>query len=318
MSCLIGGTVEPILFRNTLNTGTLNKTCIMERHKKLHGGVFLPQAKEECSSFVKLNDITQHSIMEVDSFFDLKFHVDNLQPFVLRSQTSLTSKWDDDYFAQKHSNNAKKEVDLKECNQTNKRKKYINGPVPASLMQDVILLPELSRESFLKTLDKTTFWYSADSKHESNLHRDPGLFFIHQIAGKKRISLIDPDFSLHLYADFGDTYNLSPINPSNIDVSLYPKILDVTIQSTTLNEGDVCFLPYMYWHFVEGIPGINTTERNVALTYQFSADEKHACHKFSENEVRKCIHAWRRKSNVVLGKKIHNVSLSDILQPSRQ
>tara|TARA_B100000214_G_scaffold285116_1_gene214632 strand:- start:2481 stop:3458 length:978 start_codon:yes stop_codon:yes gene_type:complete len=315
MDCLVNGIVEPVLFQNSQDSGVLNRTCIIERHRLLHGNKFLPINDEtgQCNLYKSLHDIARYrDITEVQSNFDMKYFLDNLEPFVLRYDSELTVKWSDEYFSRKKEDKMiyENEVDLKQVE--SKRGSYINGHIPKILLKDVIIPLPLSYSTLLKLYDKTTFWYSSNSHHQSKLHRDPGLFFIQQISGQKKISLVDPEYSLNLYSDFSDVYNLSPIDPKKIDISMYPEISNVVVKSTILNEGDICFLPYMYWHYIEGIPDNTGTKRNVALTHQFSAQQIYACKKFSENMAKKCIWYWRNNSNINVGEMVPNVTLFDI------
>ena len=92
MKCLINGTTEPVLFRPMNNVGAPNRTCVLERHRLLHGNTFLPMfddadchedifgplfENEDCQVTVTLHDIGQHrNITEVPSNFNLKYFIE--------------------------------------------------------------------------------------------------------------------------------------------------------------------------------------------------------------------------------------------------
>ena len=315
MKCLINGTVEPVLFRGSYNAGILNKTCIEERHLLLHGDDFLPifhDAAKQCTIHKALHEIAQYrNITEVESEFDLKYFMDKLEPFVLRYDSELSGKWNDEYLLKQSEFQLNHENELN-LQLINYEKRYINGPIPKILLKDVTIPNPLSYNTLFSHYEKTTLWHSPNSRHKSHLHRDPGLFFVQQIYGQKKVSLIDPEFSLNVYSDFGEVYNLSPIEPTKIDISKYPEITKVEVKSTILNEGDICFLPYMYWHYIEGIPDSTNTKRNLALTFQFKSINN-GCQEFSESKVKTCIRSWRNNSDIDLGGKMPNTTLFDLM-----
>jgi len=97
----------------------------------------------------------------------------------------------------------------------------------------------------------------------SRLHFDAGDFFLVQLDGHKRVTLVDPAFSLALYADFSFAYGHSPVEPIAVNTSLFPEAASVPAIEALLSPGDVLYLPARWWHFVDSLPG-----RNLAFTLQ--------------------------------------------------
>ena len=67
MKCLINGTVEPVLFSDLNNAGALNRTCVLERHRLLHGNNFLPMFDDEKCYEHNISPIFDYEQRQVNS-----------------------------------------------------------------------------------------------------------------------------------------------------------------------------------------------------------------------------------------------------------
>ena len=85
----------------------------------------------------------------------------------------------------------------------------------------------------------------------------------------KRVLLLDPADSAHLYSDHGPgAHGTTPIDPARVDLALYPLVRDVSLWSATLRAGDLLLIPADWWHLVASLPSA-ASARNLAVTVQF-------------------------------------------------
>lgn len=79
---------------------------------------------------------------------------------------------------------------------------------------------------------------------------------MHQLDGQKRILLLEPTDSAHLYADHhaaGEMGN-SPLDPHAVDLHAYPLVAEATVWPVVLKPGDVLLIPSFWWHLVATLP----------------------------------------------------------------
>ncbi|HSJ75508.1 MAG TPA: cupin-like domain-containing protein [Gemmatimonadales bacterium] len=118
-------------------------------------------------------------------------------------------------------------------------------------------------ESFLPKTDRyrRVFWL-APAGDVSSLHHDANLENLNvQVYGRKRFILMPPGNYEHLYSHF---FGESPIDPREPDLVRYPKYEGISLCETTLNPGDILYLPQFWWHFVNALTfciNINTWAR---------------------------------------------------------
>ena len=98
---------------------------------------------------------------------------------------------------------------------------------------------------------------------------------MHQLAGQKRILLIDPADSALLYADHAkNALGNTPVDLFKIDLNVYPLVAHATLWPVVLEPGDVLFIPSQWWHLVVSLPDVArqdaADERNLAITVQFA------------------------------------------------
>lgn len=86
-----------------------------------------------------------------------------------------------------------------------------------------------------------------------------------QFAGRKRVVLIDPQYSDLLYRLPFNTYSL--IDPAKPDYKKYPALLLVKGYDLILEPGDSLFMPSGYWHFMTYLEGgFSISYRKIAQT----------------------------------------------------
>jgi ribosomal protein L16 Arg81 hydroxylase len=94
---------------------------------------------------------------------------------------------------------------------------------------------------------RRTFWL-APAGNSTALHHDGNYNNLNvQVYGRKRFIIMPPGNYKSLYSHF---FSESPIDPRDPDLERYPKFAEVEPCETTLNPGDVLYLPQFWWHFV--------------------------------------------------------------------
>lgn len=87
------------------------------------------------------------------------------------------------------------------------------------------------------------------------LHRDLANNLFVQLVGRKRFLLYHRDDTPWLYSHsfFSGIPNFSRFNPFDPDFKAFPHAQHVRPLDVTLEEGDVLFLPSLWWHCVHGL-----------------------------------------------------------------
>jgi ribosomal protein L16 Arg81 hydroxylase len=117
-------------------------------------------------------------------------------------------------------------------------------------------------ESFLPEGQiRRSFWL-APSGNSTALHHDANYENLNvQVYGRKRFIIMPPGNYKHLYSHF---FSESPIDPREPDLSRFPRFAGIEACETTLNPGDILYLPQFWWHFVMAVElaiNINTWVR---------------------------------------------------------
>lgn len=283
--------MEPRLHSYSPDTGALNASCIMERHRKLWGERFTPSHDDKArrngvlpwqldlpfgltqrQSGKERAVRTVYGCLSAADF--LKHYAARHVPVIMKGcdKSPAIHRWDDEYlrnaagnwFGATHYQN--KNITLSTYLRTMDHLEYVTRTcLPSQLKRD--LIPILSLGCAIQRAENLVLWISNGGKR-SWLHFDGGDFLLSQLHGQKRITLVDPAHSLYLYADFSRAYGLSPINPSAVDIAKFPESLNVETRTALLSPGDVLYIPDKWWHAVYSLPG-----RNIAYTFQTSYND---------------------------------------------
>lgn len=268
MTCVLNSLLpEPILFTDCCKYGidvpccnSLDYNCIVHKHKTLYGTEAYIPVNQSHSDIVNLLEfLPKDEIPEYDKDKGIKHYINTLTPFVLKNSTdiSFVESWTDNFLSSNEHGSSGFRVNPRSGD-------YQNGGFTSELIKQT---PVPSILSTIKSCyQKTTFWYKPNrgtSVTRSRIHRDAGNFFVMQLHGSKNVVLIDHKYSLNLYADFSDRYNLIPFE-KHVDIIKYPEVKNVRIKFITTEPGDLVYIPYHYWHYIETAPN-----RNIALTFQF-------------------------------------------------
>lgn len=87
------------------------------------------------------------------------------------------------------------------------------------------------------------------------MHEDTDENMLCVIKGSKRVILISPVYSHDLYADDGKILGVSPVPADVVDLVKFPKVMNVRYIVAEMEEGDMLYLPQMWWHQVNSGEG---------------------------------------------------------------
>lgn len=112
------------------------------------------------------------------------------------------------------------------------------------------------------------FWYGPAGT-VTPIHHDMTNNFMAQVRGRKRVKIIAPFESAHVY---NHRHCFSPVDIENPDLERFPDMKDVSIIDVEISPGDLFFLPVGWWHGVRGLDlSITMTFTNFVYPNEFSS-----------------------------------------------
>ncbi len=132
---------------------------------------------------------------------------------------------------------------------------YLNGLVPKSLHGDILMphyVPCLNDAPPLSYQRIVNMWFGRGGE-VSLLHNDLQDNLLHMVRGSKTVILFAPNQTRYLYErrDIERTETrVSPIDPTSPDLRLYPLFSHAQRHVVTVAEGEVLYIPALWWHHV--------------------------------------------------------------------
>lgn len=97
------------------------------------------------------------------------------------------------------------------------------------------------------------------SRTRSGLHYDYIDNFFAQVHGSKQAILAAPEEARNLHV-FNDAHTKSQVAPQHPDLHAHPRVKRATLFETTLEAGDVLYIPKGWWHYFA------SSERSISLS----------------------------------------------------
>ena len=141
--------------------------------------------------------------------------------------------------------------------------RYLVDEVLPEMRKDVILPLCLRCEEMSSYFFVSYFWMS-NGGTSSSIHIDTDENQLCVIHGHKSVILVSPIYSNDLYADEARTLGVSDIDPKSVDLEKYPRVKNVRYVVANVEEGDIVYIPQMWWH-------------QVISRYDFLTDEPECC-----------------------------------------
>lgn len=251
-------------------------------------------------------------------FYDKYFHK---SPVVIRGffKNSIAVKnWNPDYFTKQHGNMTvkvhegptshpqtgfmilkeylyflnKDNEELKQKNVRDEKQIYLFNlqlmKLGNNIIDDLNLSPGFLLDKWYhKNWKRDLFFFFGNRYSTTRLHYDSlgthNTFF--QVFGKKKFILANYTEANKCYLNFPKN-TFSPINPENPDYDKYPQFKDAEFFETTLEPGDVLYMPPYTLHFVRGL------DINISVNIDWH-DSKSVIDAFTKKRVRGLIcHYW--------------------------
>lgn len=133
--------------------------------------------------------------------------------------------------------------------QYNHSNRYLVDEVLPDMHKDVVLPLCLRCEEMSSFFFVSYFWMSIGGT-SSSIHIDTDENLLCVIHGHKAVLMVSPVYSTYLYSDEARVLGVSDINPQAVDLEKYPNVMKVRYHSAMVEEGDIVYIPQMWWHQV--------------------------------------------------------------------
>ncbi|XP_077989152.1 uncharacterized protein LOC144443519 [Glandiceps talaboti] len=144
-------------------------------------------------------------------------------------------------------------------------------------MRDEVTMPLCLRCEEISTKFFVTYFWMSSGGTNSSIHEDTDENMLCVIRGSKRTLLISPSYSHDLYADDANVLGFSPVPADKVDLEKYPRVMNVRYTVANMEEGDMLYLPQMWWHQVNSGKG---RQQAVAMWWKskpwWKSSDKHA------------------------------------------
>ena len=127
--------------------------------------------------------------------------------------------------------------------------RYLVDEVPPDMRKEIILPLCLRCEEMDRYFFVSYFWFSQGNT-SSTIHLDTDENVLCVVKGHKEVLMVSPEYSADLHADNSRVLGVSDINVASVDLNKYPRVKNVHYVKANVDEGDMVYIPQMWWHHV--------------------------------------------------------------------
>ena len=127
--------------------------------------------------------------------------------------------------------------------------RYLVDEVPPEMRKEVILPLCLRCDEMDKYFFVSYFWFSQGNT-SSKIHLDTDENMLCVVKGHKEVLMVSPEYSADLYTDDARVLGVLDINVTSVDLLKYPRVKNVHYVKANVDEGDMVYIPQMWWHQV--------------------------------------------------------------------
>ena len=127
--------------------------------------------------------------------------------------------------------------------------RYLVDEVPLDMREEIILPLCLRCEEMDRYFFVSYFWFSQGNT-SSTIHLDTDENVLCVVKGHKEVLMVSPEYSADLHADNSRVLGVSDINVASVDLNKYPRVKNVHYVKANVDEGDMVYIPQMWWHHV--------------------------------------------------------------------
>lgn len=132
--------------------------------------------------------------------------------------------------------------------------RYLVDEVTPEMRKEIILPLCLRCEEMDKYFFVSYFWFSQGDT-SSKIHIDTDENILCVVKGHKEVLMVSPIYSDNLDCDTSSVLGVSDIDVAAVDLIKYPQVKNLHYVKAIVEEGDVVYIPQMWWHYVYSRPG---------------------------------------------------------------
>lgn len=127
--------------------------------------------------------------------------------------------------------------------------RYLVDELTLDMRKEIVLPLCLRCEEMDKYFFVSYFWFSHGNT-SSTIHLDTDENLLCVMKGHKEVIMVSPEYSADLYADSSRVLGVLDINVASVDLVKYPRVKNVRYVKANVDEGDMVYIPQMWWHQV--------------------------------------------------------------------
>jgi lysine-specific demethylase 8 len=127
--------------------------------------------------------------------------------------------------------------------------RYLVDEVPPDMRKEIIMPLCMRCEEIDRYFFVSYFWFSQGNT-SSTIHLDTDENMLCVVKGHKEVLMVSPEYSADLYTDSSRILGVLDINVASVNLVKYPRIKNVHYVKANVDEGDMVYIPQMWWHHV--------------------------------------------------------------------